>query len=86
MYEVHTELLDGFLEDWSERRWRSQFLYEGNLVLGQVAGMTPDRWYEKVFTWDAELKYNIFFSIGSSLAFIVAMLSLAWLRLRTIDF
>jgi ABC-type transport system involved in multi-copper enzyme maturation permease subunit len=86
MYEVETELLDGYLEGGAERRWRSQFLYQGNVVLGQVAGMTPDRWYEKVFTWDAELKYNVFFSIGSSLAFVVAMLSLAWLRLRKIDF
>ena len=86
MYEVETEILDGFLEDWSETRWRRQFLFEGNLVLGQVAGMRPDVWYEKVFTWDGELKYNVFFSIGSSLAFILAMLTLAWLRLRTIDF
>lgn len=70
-------------EEW---QWRRRFLQDGNLVLGQVAGMDPAAWWEKTFDWDAELKYNIFFSIGSSLAFIFAMLGFAWLRLRKIDF
>jgi len=42
--------------------------------------------YEHLLDWDAPLKYNIFFSIGSSLAFLLAMLALAWWRLSRIDF
>lgn len=42
--------------------------------------------YERKFGWDAEWKYNAFFSIGSTLAFIAAMLAIAWLKLRRIDF
>lgn len=45
----------------------------------------PD-WYEGVLGFDSELKYNIFFSIGSSLAFTLLMLGLGWWRLRRIDF
>jgi len=71
---------------WEESRWRRRFFQNGNVVLGQLAGMNPDEWYRKTFDWDAELKYNIFFSIGTTLAFILAMLALAWFRLRQIDF
>jgi hypothetical protein len=38
------------------------------------------------FSWTAPLKYNIFFSIGSSLVFLGAILALAWWRLSRIDF
>jgi ABC-type transport system involved in multi-copper enzyme maturation permease subunit len=86
IYEVDIALAPGRLEGREARTWRRQLLGEGNLILGRIAGMRPDEWYETVFTWDAELKYNIFFSIGSSLAFILAMLGLAWARLRTVDF
>lgn len=86
MYEVDVALAPGRLEGREARTWRRQLLGEGNLVLGQIAGMSPGDWYRTTFTWDAELKYNIWFSIGSSVAFILAMLSLAWIRLRSIDF
>lgn len=46
----------------------------------------PDEWYERKFRLDAPLRFNILFSIGSSLAFLAAMLGLAWLRLSRIDF
>ena len=42
--------------------------------------------YEERFAWDAPLEYNMLFSIGSSLAFAVAMLALGWWRLSRIDF
>jgi len=42
--------------------------------------------FENKLGWDAPLKYNIFFSIGSSLAFLLAVLGLAWWRLSRIDF
>jgi len=86
LYEVeHLAPSDGSSEE-EMRELRRQFLQHGNIVLGQIAGMSPDVWFAKVFDWDAVWKYNIFFSIGSSLAFIAAMLGLAWLRLRRIDF
>ena len=43
-------------------------------------------WYEEELGFDAELPYNIFFSIGSSLAFTAAMLLLGWWRLTRIEF
>ena len=46
----------------------------------------PDDWYAERFDWDAELKYNIFFSIGSTLAFIGLLLALGSWRLSRIDF
>ncbi|MCC6405651.1 MAG: hypothetical protein IT453_00695, partial [Planctomycetes bacterium] len=47
---------------------------------GSVAGV------DKRYGWDAELKYNYFFSIGSTLAFIVVVLLLARWKLSRIDF
>jgi ABC-type transport system involved in multi-copper enzyme maturation permease subunit len=46
----------------------------------------PNSRFENKLGWDAPLKYNIFFSIGSSLAFLLVVLGLAWLRLSRIDF
>jgi ABC-type transport system involved in multi-copper enzyme maturation permease subunit len=86
MYAVDITLAAGLMDEFEQQHWRSGFLQNGNIVLGQIAGMGPGTWYAKVFTWDAELKYNVFFSIGSSLAFVLAMLSLACLKLRKIDF
>ena len=42
--------------------------------------------YEERFAWDAPLEYNMLFSIGSSLAFVAAVLALGWWRLSRIDF
>ncbi|MCE9595403.1 MAG: ABC transporter permease [Planctomycetes bacterium] len=41
---------------------------------------------EKRYGWTAPLKYNYFFSIGSTLAFIVVVLVLAQFKLKRIDF
>lgn len=46
----------------------------------------PSEWYAKRFGWTAELPYNAFFSIGSSAAFALALLVLAWWKLKRIDF
>jgi hypothetical protein len=48
--------------------------------------MDPNTWYENRFGWAAPLSFNVFFSIGSSLAFALIMLALAWWRLSRIDF
>ena len=87
MYQIDFEAIESFDPDprISERR-RNRFLSPANFVLGQEIMLRQDQWYEQVFTWSAPWRFNIFFSIGSSLAFVLAMLTLAWLRLRRIDF
>ena len=47
---------------------------------------SPDDWFEKQFGWSAPLKYNAFFSVGTTLAFVLLALGTAWLFLRRIDF
>lgn len=46
----------------------------------------PATWYEQRFGWASELKFNAWFSIATSVVFALAMLGLAWLKLRRIDF
>ena len=46
----------------------------------------PMEYYDYRFGWTAPLKYNIFFSIGSTLAFLLVVLGLAWWRLEHVDF
>ncbi len=65
---------------------RERFLSPRNMVLGSELAATPEKWYERAFSLTAPWRYNILFSIGSSLAFIFSMLLIAWLRLRRIDF
>ena len=45
----------------------------------------PGAWYEKRFGWTSPWRYNAFFSIGSSLAFVLVMLALAGWKLGRID-
>jgi ABC-type transport system involved in multi-copper enzyme maturation permease subunit len=42
--------------------------------------------YEKRFGWHSELKYNAWFSILSTLAFIVVVLAIGWWKLSRTDF
>ncbi|MBL8859021.1 MAG: ABC transporter permease [Planctomycetes bacterium] len=61
-----------------------------------LAGAKPQRdrasdlqaveWYEKRFGWTSPLRFNAFFSLGSSVAFALIMLLLARWRLSRIDF
>jgi hypothetical protein len=87
MYQIDLDVLESFDGDprGAERR-RRRFLSPANFVLGQELMLRQDDWYEQTFSWTAPWRFNIFFSIGSSLAFVLAMLTLAWLRLRRIDF
>ena len=43
-------------------------------------------WYEEELRLNAPLPYNIFFSVGSSVAFALVMLLLGWWRLARIEF
>ena len=50
-------------------------------------GLLPRRSaYERNFTLGAPWRFNILFSVGSSLAFVGAMLLLGWWRLTRIEF
>jgi ABC-type transport system involved in multi-copper enzyme maturation permease subunit len=61
--------------------------FVGGFTFNQGENATdPMHSYENRLGWNAPLKYNIFFSIGSSLAFLMAVLALAWWRLARIDF
>jgi ABC-type transport system involved in multi-copper enzyme maturation permease subunit len=46
----------------------------------------PEAWFTSRLDWTGEWKYTIWFSIGSSLAFVGACLLLSWFRLSRIDF
>ncbi len=47
---------------------------------------TEGTWYSKQLALDAPLRFNLFFSIGSSVAFALLMLALGWWRLTRIEF
>ncbi|MCK6446525.1 MAG: ABC transporter permease [Planctomycetes bacterium] len=55
-----------------------------NIEFGSSAGTALG--LHKRYGWDAPLKYNYFFSIGSTLGFIVVVLALAQWKLRRMDF
>jgi ABC-type transport system involved in multi-copper enzyme maturation permease subunit len=48
--------------------------------------LDPSAWYEQRFGWTAELPYNAWFSIASSVAFALIAFGFAWLKLRRTDF
>jgi ABC-type transport system involved in multi-copper enzyme maturation permease subunit len=49
--------------------------------------VNPGIWYQEQFSWtNPKLRFNAWFSIGSSLAFVIGVLGLSWWRLRRIDF
>lgn len=48
--------------------------------------LDPEAWYRKRFSLSAPLKFNVAFSIGSTLCFTALMLLVAWWKLRRIDF
>jgi ABC-type transport system involved in multi-copper enzyme maturation permease subunit len=67
--------------------WRFKaFLERFSVAREKQAFADENEWYESRFGWTAPLPYNVWFSIGSSLAFALLMLSLAWWRLSRIDF
>ncbi len=46
----------------------------------------PSAWYAAKLDWDAPWRFNIFFSLGTSIGFAALMLALAWWRLTRLDF
>ncbi len=78
---IYTLLIDVPGEPGEERMTELQQRVEANM--GIASGQD---WYEREFRLDAPVRMNILFSIGSSLAFTLAVLALGWWRLRRIDF
>ncbi len=69
------------------RRKQRRAEWKGSEADTSTATDDPDAWFERHFAWDAEdLRFNIWFSILSSLGFIVVMLLLGMWKLRRSDF
>ncbi|MEO6710425.1 MAG: hypothetical protein ABI054_07685, partial [Planctomycetota bacterium] len=51
-----------------------------------VSTPNPHMVFQNRASWSGELKYNLWFSIGSTLLFVVLTLLLAWWKLSRIDF
>jgi ABC-type transport system involved in multi-copper enzyme maturation permease subunit len=62
--------------------WRTDLQRECG-IKNAAAG---EGWYRDQLGWDAPLRYNLLFSIGSSVAFVLAMLGFGAWRLSRIDF
>jgi hypothetical protein len=82
---IHTALLDacaGIPDEEREELWRRFDLRAG---IDDVTANDAS-WYAKRFGFDSPLRYNAFFSLGSSLAFTAVVLLLGWYRLSKIEF
>jgi hypothetical protein len=56
-----------------------------NVAMGLDVG-NENTWYSKQLSLTAPLKFNLLFSIGSSVVFTLLMLALGWWRLTRIEF
>jgi ABC-type transport system involved in multi-copper enzyme maturation permease subunit len=86
--QLYTLEIEGTRE-WQEDRDADkvvQVFVRGFTFNEGVNATDPFSRFENLFGWDAPLAYNIFFSIGSSLAFLAVVLAIAWWRLARIDF
>ncbi|MEM7308813.1 MAG: ABC transporter permease [Planctomycetota bacterium] len=70
------------LDEILRETWTDEILAE----CGVLNETSQGDWYTNQLGWDSELKYNLFFSIGSSIAFAAGMLLLGGWRLKRIDF
>jgi ABC-type transport system involved in multi-copper enzyme maturation permease subunit len=64
----------------------TEFFARFSLAGGDARSLEPPEWYSRQLSWNAPIKYNIFFSVASSLLFCAAMLGLAWWKISRIDF
>ncbi|HEV8113460.1 MAG TPA: ABC transporter permease [Planctomycetota bacterium] len=63
-----------------------QFMRGVRVTKDEAAYSDPGAWYAARLGWTSPVKFNAFFSIGSSLAFAALMLGIATWRLSRIDF
>jgi ABC-type transport system involved in multi-copper enzyme maturation permease subunit len=75
--------------DWAtaeEREHSAQVFVAGMSFPDEMQRNPLEDEYERRFGWHSELKYNAWFSILSTLAFIAGVLALGWWKLARIDF
>lgn len=70
------------LEDEARTTWERKVLRD----CGVLNSAGEEEWYTAQLDWDAELKFNLFFSIASSLAFAALVLLLGGWKLSRLDF
>jgi hypothetical protein len=86
LYEVRMSANGAWPTQGERRALFDRFLARIKLGEDEVYDFGVTRWYDQEFSLGAPWKYNILFSIGSSLAFVVLMLALSWWRIERIDF
>ncbi len=86
MYEIDLEASPAWLAEPGHEDVLTDFLEGLKPQRDTAIDLDADDWYERRFGWTAPLRYNAFFSIGSSILFAVAMLLIARWRLSRIDF
>lgn len=85
LYTLEIEGTPAWREDTAADEVVQRFVHSMTVKEG-LENSEPFLRNEELLDWNAPLPYNIFFSIGSSLAFLLAVLVLAWWRLARIDF
>ena len=84
LYEIDLTVPRAVMNDEEYEEWENDFFWGLSLGTEQFRG--PMQWYEDEFGWNAPLKFNAFFSIATSLAFALACLGFAAVRLSRYDF
>jgi hypothetical protein len=86
MFELDISLRVGWLTEDQRDERIGAFLAHFTPVEPNAISLNQAEWYARQLTWSAPLRYNVLFSVGSSLAFCLAMLALAWWKIARIDF
>ncbi len=84
LYSLEFELPEGYRGDQDHNEELREFQFSFNQEGGNPN--SPDKFFQVQASWTAELKYNLWFSVGSTLAFIALLLGLANWKLSRIDF
>lgn len=84
LYEIDLTVPRAVMDDEGYKKWENDFFMGLSLGTEQFRG--PMRWYEDEFGWNAPLKFNAFFSIGTSLAFALVCLLISAFKLNRYDF
>jgi ABC-type transport system involved in multi-copper enzyme maturation permease subunit len=86
MFELDISLRAGWLTEDQRDERIGMFLARFTPAEPNAISLNQADWYARQLTWSAPLRYNVLFSIGSSFAFCLAMLALAWWKIARIDF
>lgn len=84
LYSLEYELPEGYRADPEHGEELREFQYSFNQQGGNAN--SPEGYFQSRASWSAQLKYNLWFSVSSTLAFIALLLGLANWKLSRIDF